>query len=92
MTINHVVGNNKIFFIKKTAKLLSFIVLLILSFFLKINRKNSDLIISTAFYAPWKDNKDFTSIEKEIKKKKTTREVEKKVIKNLSKVFGFKIK
>ena len=68
MTINHVVGNNKIFFIKKTAKLLSFIVLLILSFFLKINRKNSDLIISTAFYAPWKDNKDFTSIYDKVKK------------------------
>ena len=38
------------------------------------------------------ENKDVTSIEKEIKKKITTREVEKKVIKNLSKVFGFKIK
>ena len=37
------------------------------------------------------ENKDVTSIEKEIKKKITTREVEKKVIKNLSKVFGFKI-
>ena len=38
------------------------------------------------------ENKDVTSIEKEIKKKITTREVEKKLIKNLSKVFGFKIK
>jgi len=38
------------------------------------------------------ENKDVTSIEKEIKKKITTREVEKKVIKNLTKVFGFKIK
>ena len=67
MSINHVVGNNKIFFIKKSAKLLSYVVLLILSFFLKINRKNSDLIISTAFYAPWKDNKDFTSIYNKVK-------------------------
>ena len=30
--------------------------------------KNSDLIISTAFYAPWKDNKDFTSIYDKVKK------------------------
>ena len=67
MSINHVVGNNKIFFIKKSAKLLSYVVLLFLSFFLKINRKNSDLIISTAFYAPWKDNKDFTSIYNKVK-------------------------
>jgi len=67
MSINHVVGNNKIFFIKKSAKLLSYVVLLILSFFLKINRKNSDLIISTAFYAPWKDNKNFTSIYDKVK-------------------------
>ncbi len=68
MSVNHVVGNNKIFFIKKSAKILSYIVLLILSFFLKINRKNSELIISTAFYAPWKDNKDFTSIYNKVKK------------------------
>ena len=31
-------------------------------------------------------------LKKKLKKKITTREVEKKVIKNLSKVFGFKIK
>ena len=68
MNINHVVGNNKIFFIKKSAKLLSYIVLLVLSLFLKINRKNSELIISTAFYAPWKDNKNFTSIYDKIKR------------------------
>ena len=68
MNINHVVGNNKIFFIKKSAKLLSYIILLVLSLFLKINRKNSELIISTAFYAPWKDNKNFTSIYHKIKK------------------------
>jgi len=68
MNINHVVGNNKIFFIKKSAKLLSYIILLFLSLFLKINRKNSELIISTAFYAPWKDNKNFTSIYDKIKK------------------------
>ena len=67
MSINHVVGNNKIFIIKKSAKFLSYIVLLILSFFLKINRKNSELIISTAFYAPWKDNKDFISIYNKVK-------------------------
>ena len=38
------------------------------------------------------ENKDVTSLDKETKKKITTREVEEKVIKNLSEVFGFKIK
>ena len=67
MNIYHPIGNKKIFIIKKFTKFLSYIILLILSFFLKINRSKSEIIISTAFYAPWKEDNYFSTFYSKIK-------------------------
>jgi len=67
MSIKHPVGNKKIFIIKKFTKLLSYIILLFLSFFLRINRSKSEIIISTAFYAPWKEDKNFANFYEKVK-------------------------
>ena len=37
-----------------------------LSLVFKINRKNNEIIISTAFYAPWKEDKEFNSFYENI--------------------------
>lgn len=55
----HPLGNLKIKFIKSCSKLVSNIFLLILSLFFRINRNNSEVIISSAFFAPWKEDKKF---------------------------------
>ena len=67
MKIYHPVGNIKISFIKNCTKILSNLILIILSLILKIKRSTSEIIISTSFYAPWKENKKFSSIYEEIK-------------------------
>ena len=67
-TIYHPVGNKKILLIKKCKKILRYIILLILSFFLKINLKKNEIIISTALYAPWREDKNFCSFYDKIKK------------------------
>ena len=66
MNIYHVHGNKKIFFIKSCAKLLNYLILLILSFFFKINRSKNEIIISSAFYAPWKEDQNFYSFYRKI--------------------------
>ena len=66
MKIYHVHGNKKIFFIKNCAKILNYLILLILSLFLKINRSKNEIIISSAFHAPWKEDKNFYSFYKKI--------------------------
>ena len=66
MNIYHVHGNKKIFFIKSCAEILNYLILLILSFFLKINRSKNEIIISSAFYAPWKEDQNFYSFYKKI--------------------------
>jgi len=66
MKIYHVHGNKKIFFIKNCAKILNYLILLILSFFLKINRSKNEIIISSAFHAPWKEDQNFYSFYKKI--------------------------
>ena len=55
----HPLGNIKIRFIKFTANAMGRIILFILSFFLNINKKKSEIIISSAIYAPWKDDIEF---------------------------------
>ena len=55
----HPSGNFKIKLAKISAKLISSIILFILSIFFKINKKNSEVIISSAFFAPWKNDKKF---------------------------------
>ena len=67
ITIYHPIGNKKIFFIKKCKKILRYLILLILSFFLKINLKKNEIIISTSFYAPWKEDKNFRFFYEKIK-------------------------
>jgi O-methyltransferase len=67
MKISHPVGNKKIFILKSFTKFLSYIILLFLSFFLKINRRKSEIIISTAFYAPWKEDNYFSFFYNKVK-------------------------
>jgi O-methyltransferase len=67
MQINHPHGNKKIFFIKYCEKIINYLILLILSFFLKIDRTKNQIIISSAFYAPWKNDKNFYSFYDKIK-------------------------
>lgn len=57
--IIHPVGNLKIQIIKQTSNYLSKLILFFLSLFIKINKKESDIIISNSFYAPWKKDKKF---------------------------------
>jgi O-methyltransferase len=62
----HPSGNLKIKLAKISAKLVSNIILFILSVFFKINKKNSEVIISSAFFAPWKDDKKFKNFYSKI--------------------------
>jgi hypothetical protein len=67
MQIYHPVGNFKIRLIKFFSEIISFIILNLLSLFLKIDKKNSELIISSAFYAPWKSDIKFNKFFFKIK-------------------------
>ena len=63
MNIYHPVGNKKIYILKKIEKILGQIILFFLYIFLRVNRKYSEIIISSAFYAPWKEDKFFCLIK-----------------------------
>ena len=65
--INHPVGNFKIFFLKFISEFISQLILSVIGLFLKINKKESEIIISTAFYAPWKKDIEFKNFFKKIK-------------------------
>lgn len=65
--IHHPAGNKRVFLIKKSAQILNYFILLVLSFFLKINRNKSEIIISTSFYAPWKEDEKFYFFYNKIK-------------------------
>ena len=67
MKIYHPAGNSKVYLFKKIEKIISYLILFFLSFFLKINRKNQEVIISSAFYAPWKEDREFCLIYQKIK-------------------------
>ena len=62
----HPLGNLKIRFLKSMSKIFSYLAINFLSFFFKINKKNSEIIISSSFYAPWKEDKKFHKIYSEI--------------------------
>ena len=63
----HPLGNFKIRFLKSVSKIFSYLTINFLSLFFKINKKNSEIIISSAFYAPWKEDKKFHEIYIKIK-------------------------
>jgi len=67
MKIKHPHGNNKIAFIKGMANFISKTIFLILKFFLNINSKTNEIIISRATYAPWKFNKQFITLYSKLK-------------------------
>ena len=62
----HPFGNFKIKILKESKKIISNLILFVLSLILKINKKNNEIIISTAFYAPWKEDKEFKFFYKNI--------------------------
>ena len=64
--INHVYGNRKIKILKNFKKLIENLILFILSFFYKFN-KSQKIIISSAMYAPWKDDRFFFNLFSELK-------------------------
>ena len=67
MKIRHPHGNLKIAFIKAIASFFSRLVLLILKFFLDIDTKTNEIIISRATYAPWKIDNKFLKIYSKLK-------------------------
>ena len=67
MKIRHPHGNLKIAFIKTIASFFSKSILLILKFFLDIDTKNNEIIISRATYAPWKIDNQFSKIYSKLK-------------------------
>tara|TARA_B100000470_G_C19760936_1_gene378307 strand:+ start:598 stop:1356 length:759 start_codon:yes stop_codon:yes gene_type:complete len=63
----HPLGNYKISIVKSLAKAFSNISLFFLSFLFKIDKNKNEIIISSAFYAPWKDDRNFYHFYHEIK-------------------------
>ena len=66
--INHPVGNFKITILKKFSILLNRVLIFFISFFFNIKKDESEIIISNAFFAPWKRDKEFIKIFEKIKK------------------------
>ena len=58
---NHVYGNTKISILKNIKKTIEFVIRFFLSFFYKF-KDHQKIIISSAVYAPWLDDKDFSKI------------------------------
>jgi len=67
MKIRHPHGNVKIAFIKGIANFISKSILLVLKFFLDIDTKSNEIIISRATYAPWKIEDQFIKIYSQLK-------------------------
>ena len=63
----HSLGNKKISILKFLTLLFSKIALNFASLFFKIDKKKSEIIISSSFHAPWKEDKDFLKFYLEIK-------------------------
>ena len=64
--INHAYGNTKIKILKNFKRFIEYSILFFLSFFYKFN-KTQKIIISSAMYAPWKDDKKFFNLFSKIK-------------------------
>ena len=63
----HPLGNLKIKFVKFLGKLFSYISIVILRLFFRIDKNSSELIISSAFHAPWKEDIKFKEFNNLIK-------------------------
>ena len=63
----HPLGNFKVRFLKGAANLFSFVSIYILSLFYKIDKRKNEIIISSSFFAPWKEDVHFKHIYKKIK-------------------------
>ena len=63
----HPLGNYKISIVKFFARTFSNISLFFLSLLFKIDKKKNEIIISSAFYAPWKDDKNFHDFYQQVK-------------------------
>lgn len=63
----HPLGNLKIKFVKFLVKLFSHISIVILRLFFRIDKNSSELIISSAFHAPWKEDIKFKEFNNLIK-------------------------
>ena len=59
--IKHLYGNNKIFVLKSFKKIIEFIIKFFLGFFYNF-KYYQKIIISTAIYAPWIDDKNFFNL------------------------------
>ncbi len=68
MKILHPIGNIKIFLFKNLRNILSKTILFFLSLILKIDTTVNEIIISSAFYAPWKEDNVFFSFYQKVKK------------------------
>lgn len=64
--IKHLYGNNKIFVLKSFKKIIEFIIRFFLSFFYNF-KYYQKIIISTAIYAPWIDDKNFFNLFSTVK-------------------------
>lgn len=63
----HPLGNYKITIIKLIEKIVSGVGLFFLSILFKIDKNKNEIIISSAFFAPWKDDKNFYYLFNKIK-------------------------
>ena len=66
--IKHPVGNSKIFLIKLFENFISKVILFFLAFIIKINKAESEIIISNVFFAPWKADRLFFNFFIKVKK------------------------
>tara|TARA_B100000795_G_C22661986_1_gene384436 strand:- start:61 stop:819 length:759 start_codon:yes stop_codon:yes gene_type:complete len=64
----HSLGNNKISFLKFLSSFVSKISLEFAGLFFDIDKKNSEIIISSSFHAPWKEDLEFANFYLKIKK------------------------
>ena len=62
MDYSHPLGNIKIGLIKLLSRAFSLVSLNFLKLFFNLNKRNSEVIISSAFFAPWKENKQFKKL------------------------------
>ena len=66
--IKHPVGNSRIFLIKLFEGFISKVIFFFLTFIIKINKAESEIIISNAFFAPWKVDRLFFNFFIKVKK------------------------